>query len=160
MPTLKYRTWATCLPYVSEYGFRNRKFLLVESGIPLTIKFRIQVQLTKNSEFSTWNPESTVWNPESKTILDSLTSGDDLHVTGSLDLQCYSLRASSPIWASEASVARTRVLARLAFLSQIGELARRLIMLYQEMHYFFIISLLILLRLGISRFDLASLCIA
>ena len=29
-------------------------------------------------------------------------------------------------------------------------------MLYQEMHYFFIISLLILLRLGISRFDLAT----
>ena len=36
-----------------------------------------------------------------------------------------SLRASSPIWASEASIARTHphVLARLA---QIGELARRL----------------------------------
>ena len=49
-----------------------------------------------------------------------------------------SLRASSPIWASEASLARTRerggfaarsrVLARLASLAQIGELARRLIM--------------------------------
>ena len=43
-----------------------------------------------------------------------------------------SLRASSPIWASEASLARTReraarVLARLTSLAQIGELARRLI---------------------------------
>ena len=46
-----------------------------------------------------------------------------------------SLRASSPIWASETSLARTReraakprsrVLARLASLAQIGELARRL----------------------------------
>ena len=46
------------------------------------------------------------------------------------------LRASSPIWSSEASLARTReraakpprsrVLARLASLAQIGELARRL----------------------------------
>ena len=35
-----------------------------------------------------------------------------------------SLRASSPIWASEASLARTRV--REAQLTQIGELARRL----------------------------------
>ena len=49
-----------------------------------------------------------------------------------------SLRASSPIWASEASLARTRerarglaarsrVLARLVSLAQIGELARRLV---------------------------------
>ena len=42
-----------------------------------------------------------------------------------------SLRASSPIWASEASLGpsglcRSRVLARLALLAQIGELARRL----------------------------------
>ena len=50
-----------------------------------------------------------------------------------------SLRASSPIWASETSLARTRegaakprgafrsrVLARLSSLAQIGELARRL----------------------------------
>ena len=38
-----------------------------------------------------------------------------------------SLRASSPIWASEASLApRSRVLARLALLAQTGELARRL----------------------------------
>ena len=38
-----------------------------------------------------------------------------------------SLRASSPIWASEASVAdRSHVLARLASLAQIGELACRL----------------------------------
>ena len=40
----------------------------------------------------------------------------------------FSLRASSPIWASEASLAapRSRVVARLALLAQIGELARRL----------------------------------
>ena len=45
-----------------------------------------------------------------------------------------SLRASSPIWASETGLARTReraaprsrVLARLASLAKIGELARRL----------------------------------
>ena len=37
-----------------------------------------------------------------------------------------SLRASSPVWASETGLARTRVLARLASLAQIGELARRL----------------------------------
>ena len=56
----------------------------------------------------------------------------------------YSLRASSPIWASEASLAKTReraakprgaeaprsrVFARLASLAQIGELARRLVKL-------------------------------
>ena len=42
----------------------------------------------------------------------------------------FSLRASSPIWASEASLARTRergrVLARPVSLTQTGELARRL----------------------------------
>ena len=61
-----------------------------------------------------------------------------------LNIYIYSsLRASSPVWASEASLARTRergadplplagfaarsrVLARLASLAQIGELARRL----------------------------------
>ena len=42
-----------------------------------------------------------------------------------------SLLASSPIWAREASLAKARerasgVLARLALLAQIGELARRL----------------------------------
>ena len=56
-------------------------------------------------------------------------------------LPTFSLRTSSPIWASEASLARTsergaedprgfaarsRVLARLVSLAQIGELARRL----------------------------------
>ena len=38
-----------------------------------------------------------------------------------------SVRASSPIWASEASLVRTSVLARLVSLAQIGELARRLL---------------------------------
>ena len=52
-----------------------------------------------------------------------------------LILVCNSLRASSPIWASEVSLGASaprgfavcsRVLARLALLAQIGELARRL----------------------------------
>ena len=38
-----------------------------------------------------------------------------------------SVRASSLIWASEASLVRTSVLARLVSLAQIGELARRLL---------------------------------
>ena len=57
--------------------------------------------------------------------------------TVALHTTSFSLRASSPIWASETSLARTRerasgevrgarVLARLASLAQIGELARRL----------------------------------
>ena len=29
-------------------------------------------------ESSTWNPESITWNPESKTVLDSLTWGEDI----------------------------------------------------------------------------------
>ena len=50
------------------------------------------------------------------------------------------LRASSPVWVSEASLARareraasaphSRVLARLTSLDQIGELARRLMVFY------------------------------
>ena len=31
---------------------------------------------TWNPESSTWNPESISWNPESKTVMDSLTSGE------------------------------------------------------------------------------------
>ena len=51
--------------------------------------------------------------------------------TGTINSLQISLRASSPIWASEASLTRTsaprsRVLARLASLAQTGELARRL----------------------------------
>ena len=38
----------------------------------------IQVPLIKNPVSSTWNPESTAWNPESKTVLDSLTWGNDI----------------------------------------------------------------------------------
>ena len=38
-----------------------------------------------------------------------------------------SVRASSPIWASEASLVRTSVLARVVSLAQIGELARRIL---------------------------------
>ena len=48
--------------------------------------------------------------------------------------------ASSPVWASETGLARTReraakrVLASLASLAQIGELARRLIWLFRVLH--------------------------
>ena len=43
---------------------------------------------------------------------------------GYASLVCNSLRASSPIWASES--APLRVLTRVTLLTQIGELARRL----------------------------------
>ena len=56
----------------------------------------------------------------------------------------YSLRASSPIWASEASLLRTRkrgasaprlrILVRFASLAHIGELARRLSSLVLQKH--------------------------
>ena len=43
---------------------------LEESGIPQTIKFEIQVQLTRNTEYRrTWSLEFTAWNPESKNDL-------------------------------------------------------------------------------------------
>ena len=44
----------------------NSKNLL---KMPLEIGSAIQISLTKNSKFSTWNPESTAWNPESRTVL-------------------------------------------------------------------------------------------
>ena len=64
-----------------------------------------------------------------------------LEFNSSITLPTFSLRASSPIWASEASLARTRergaeeprgfaarsrVFARLVSLAKIGELVRRL----------------------------------
>ena len=57
-------------------------------------------------------------------------NGEIYHYKEANDHRCFlrfsrSLRASSPIWASET---RSRVLARLASLAQIGELARRLIL--------------------------------
>ena len=51
----------------------------------------------------------------------ALSSGE----ANRLDSDLSSLRASFPIWAS-LFAARSRVLARLASLAQIGELARRL----------------------------------
>ena len=68
----------------------------------------------------------------------------------SVSIPLCSLRASSPVWAGEASLARTRergasaprgfaalshVLARLASLAQIGELARRLPTVFSLMLY-------------------------
>ena len=41
-------------------------------------------------------------------------------------MKVISLRASFPIWASERFAASSRILARLALLAQIGELARKL----------------------------------
>lgn len=65
-------------PHVVESG----KFLLVESGIPLTTRSGTQVPLTKN-------PECTAWNPESKTVLDSLTSGDSLFRNADVQITCH-----------------------------------------------------------------------
>ena len=31
----------------------------------------------KGPESSSWNPESTAWSPQSKTVLDSLTRGEN-----------------------------------------------------------------------------------
>ena len=59
----------------NPYSGNRVKFLLVESGIPLTIGIRIQISLTKNPESSTWNLESTAWNLKSKTVLVYLTWG-------------------------------------------------------------------------------------
>jgi len=65
-------------PHVVESG----KFLLVESGIPLTTRSGTQVPLRKN-------PECTAWNPESKTVLDSLTSGDSLFRNADVQIICH-----------------------------------------------------------------------
>ena len=46
--------------------------------------FGIRNPLCWNPESSTRNPESTAWNPESKTVLDSLTWGEEAHKQGSL----------------------------------------------------------------------------
>ena len=79
----------------------SNKFLLVESGIQGTFtcgiwnpglwdpgrqlkksgiqrKIGIRNPSSSDKEFSIWNPESTAWNPESKTVLDSLTRGDQI----------------------------------------------------------------------------------
>ena len=40
-----------------------------------------------NPESSTRNPESTAWNPESKTVLDSLTWGENYVLTWTLQLR-------------------------------------------------------------------------
>ena len=62
----------------------------------------------------------------------------------SVSIPLCSLRASSPVWAGKASLARTRergasaprgFAARLASLAQIGELARRLPTLFSLMLY-------------------------
>ena len=62
------------------------KFLLVESGIPLTTGCGTQVPLTKNRE-------CTAWNPESKTVLDFLT-GDSFFRNADVQIICHA--ANSP----------------------------------------------------------------
>ena len=59
----------------------SRKCLLVESGIPPTIRIRSLSPLTKN-------PESTVWNLESKTVLDSSTWGDPYNLSKNYSQSC------------------------------------------------------------------------
>ena len=56
----------------------SRNFLLLESGIPLTVGIQNpsssdNVMVPGNS---TWNLESKAWNPDSETVLDSLTRED------------------------------------------------------------------------------------
>ena len=53
----------------------------------------------------------------------------------SVSIPLCSLRASSPVWAGEASLARTRERGTSASLAQIGELARRLPTVFSLMLY-------------------------
>ena len=81
-------------PHVVESG----KFLRVESGIPLTTGSGTQVPLTKN-------PECTAWNPESKTVLDSLTSGDSLFRDADVQIVCHVANSPSMSQDHESSLA-------------------------------------------------------
>ena len=81
-------------PHVVESG----KFLLVESGIPLTTGCGTQVPLTKNLE-------CTAWNPESKTVLDSLTSGDSLFRDANMQIVCHVANSPSMSQDHESSMA-------------------------------------------------------
>ena len=66
----------------SSHVVESGKFLLVESGIPLTTGCGTQVPLTKNLE-------CTAWNPESKTVLDFLTSVDSLFRNADVQIICH-----------------------------------------------------------------------
>ena len=81
-------------PLVVESG----KFLLVESGIPLTTGCGTQVPLTKNLE-------CTAWNPESKTVLDSLTSDDSLFRDADVQIVCHVANSPSMSQDHESSLA-------------------------------------------------------
>ena len=67
-------------PHVRESG----KFFLVESeilgfGIRNTaVGIRNPSSTKEDPESSSWNPESMEWNSGSKTLLDSLTSGESM----------------------------------------------------------------------------------
>ena len=57
-----------------EYCASEYEIQLKESGISL--KTEVQVSLTRNLEYSTWNAEFRTRNPEAKIILDYLIWSD------------------------------------------------------------------------------------
>ena len=102
-------SWIFC---TSGLIFRIQDFLLARSGIlgfemwnsaqesgnTLPIGIRNPSSSDKESECITLNPESTVWNPESKTVLDSLSSGE----------QFCSLSRSPPVLSSISVLTNSR----------------------------------------------------
>ena len=93
--------WWPSFPDFHHLPLESKKFLLVESRIWENLLLESEIlgfgirntaqgirKPFKDSnpeskfhwqrlESSSWNPESTAWNPESKTVLDSLTWGED-----------------------------------------------------------------------------------
>ena len=94
-------------PHVVESG----KFLRVESGMPLTTGSGTQVPLTKNLE-------CTGWDPESKTVLDSLTSGDSLFRDADVQIVCHV--ANSPSMSQDHESSLTSMLERHGIFLKLG----------------------------------------
>ena len=97
-----------------------------------------------------WRIPSVITQKAAMTAFAKLDLKKARLANASVSIPLCSLRASSPAWAGEASLARTRergasaprgfaalshVLARLASLAQIGELARRLPTVFSLMLY-------------------------
>ena len=61
---------------------RNAKKSIKTEKIWNPALFGIRNPLSWNPESSNRNPESTGWNPESKTVMDSLTWGENFHAPG------------------------------------------------------------------------------
>ena len=79
-------------PLVRESGFRNAGKFCVWNPGSLVLESVMQVLLTRYSEFSTWNPKSKAQNPESKTVLDSLTWGDQPKRRSEIsEIPCFSV---------------------------------------------------------------------